>query len=109
MMRLANFGTHLDFLCYTPDEFERMKGFSCVIDSCLGHGVELVGIRYPTGGGTSEETSLGAFEKLPLNGSCGRSNLLECYSIDLTRKEQMEPPLNEKVSPEPLLGTSAVW
>ncbi len=39
LLRLADFAKHIDFLCYTPEEFAKLKGSSSVISRALSEGI----------------------------------------------------------------------
>lgn len=39
LLKLVKFGKHIDFLCYTREEFERIKKSSSIINSALKEGL----------------------------------------------------------------------
>ncbi|MFQ6107209.1 MAG: nucleotidyltransferase domain-containing protein [Thermoplasmata archaeon] len=41
LLRIARFPKHVDYLCYTPEEFERIKSSSSLIESAIQQWVEL--------------------------------------------------------------------
>jgi len=41
LLRMLSFEKHIDFLCYTKDEFERIKDNSVIVSSALREGVEI--------------------------------------------------------------------
>ncbi len=41
MLRLAGFPRHIDFLCYTPTEFEQIQRTSAIINEALREGIVL--------------------------------------------------------------------
>jgi hypothetical protein len=41
VMKEAPFVKHVDYLCYTPEEFERIKDQSMILIDALAHGVEV--------------------------------------------------------------------
>ena len=41
ILKAARFPKHVDYFCYTPDEFERIKGASAIIEQALREGIEL--------------------------------------------------------------------
>jgi len=41
MLRLARFPHHIDFLCYTPTEFEQVQQISTIINEALREGIVL--------------------------------------------------------------------
>ncbi len=38
LLRLARFPRHIDFLCYTPEEFEQVRSVSAVVNDALREG-----------------------------------------------------------------------
>ena len=43
LLKLTDFGIHLDFLCYTPEEFRRLRGSSLIISQALREGLIIRG------------------------------------------------------------------
>jgi hypothetical protein len=43
LLKLVNFAKHIDFLCYTPEEFERLRNSSTIIAQALEEGVVVKG------------------------------------------------------------------
>lgn len=41
ILKAARFRKHVDYFCYTPEEFERVKGASAIIEQALQEGIEL--------------------------------------------------------------------
>ncbi|MFQ6129158.1 MAG: nucleotidyltransferase domain-containing protein [Thermoplasmata archaeon] len=41
LLNIARFPKHVDYLCYTPEEFERMKSSSSLIRSAMRQWVEI--------------------------------------------------------------------
>lgn len=41
MLRMIRFPWHIDFLCYTPDEFEKIRRNSIIVQEALKEGVEI--------------------------------------------------------------------
>jgi predicted nucleotidyltransferase len=41
LLRMIDFEKHIDFLCYTKDEFERIKDNSVIVSSALQEGIEI--------------------------------------------------------------------
>lgn len=39
VLRLIRFSRHVDFICYTPEEFERIKDASIVVKTAVSEGV----------------------------------------------------------------------
>jgi len=39
VLKMVNFPRHVDFICYTSEEFERMKGSSIVVKAAVGEGI----------------------------------------------------------------------
>ncbi|HID24193.1 MAG TPA: nucleotidyltransferase domain-containing protein [Planctomycetaceae bacterium] len=42
LLRLVPLAKHIDYLCYTPEEFERLRGSSATVRAALEEGVVLV-------------------------------------------------------------------
>ena len=42
IIKMARFPKHVDYLCYTPEEFENVKNTSSILDNALTNFVELV-------------------------------------------------------------------
>lgn len=43
LLKLADFGIHIDFLCYTPEEFARLRDSSSVLIRALKKGIVIHG------------------------------------------------------------------
>jgi len=41
LLKLVNFEKHIDFLCYTEDEFEKIKEKSIVVNDALKHSLRI--------------------------------------------------------------------
>ena len=41
LLKLVKFEKHIDFLCYTEDEFEKVKKMSAILKSALQNGVSM--------------------------------------------------------------------
>ncbi len=41
MLRLVRFPRHIDFLCYTPDEFKQIRHTSAIVQEALQEGIVL--------------------------------------------------------------------
>ncbi len=41
LLKIARFPKHVDYLCYTPEEFERIKGTSSLIQSAMKQWIEI--------------------------------------------------------------------
>lgn len=41
LLKIARFPKHVDYLCYTPKEFERIKGTSSLIQSAMKQWIEI--------------------------------------------------------------------
>ena len=42
LLKAARFPKHVDYFCYTPEEFDRIKESSAIIGQALEEGVEVV-------------------------------------------------------------------
>lgn len=40
MLKLVRFPKHVDYLCYTPEEFERIKDSSSIVEDALEECIE---------------------------------------------------------------------
>jgi hypothetical protein len=41
VMKSARFKKHVDYLCYTPEEFERLKNTSSILRDAVGNAIEV--------------------------------------------------------------------
>lgn len=41
VLKIARFSKHIDYLCYTPEEFERIKDNSSLIKDAISHCAEI--------------------------------------------------------------------